>query len=248
MTLRPTYANVASTVALFVALGGTAIAASGGSSSPEPAVPAQVTAANTINACTAKKGAKKGLLRVAKVCKKSETKVSWNITGPQGPQGPQGATGSAGTAGAPGANGSAGPGGTSAFVPVGAVAYFDLAACPEGWAAFGPAAGRYVVGTPAGGANGAQVGTALADGENRPVGRHTHALTDPGHAHAAAAGNTIVAGNVPFVRFQSNGSAAAGSAGTLTTASATTGISVQQAGAVDGTNAPYVQLLACKKG
>ncbi len=29
--------------------------------------------------------------------------------------------------------------------------------------------------------------------------------------------------------------------------SATTGVSVDAAGAVDGTNAPYVQLLACRK-
>lgn len=235
MPLRPSYANVASTAALFAALGGTAIASSAGSGDA-PATHAQAT--NTINACTAKKGSKKGLLRVAKVCKKSETKVSWSITGPQGAAGAPGAQGPAGSAGA---------GGTSAYVPAGAVSFFDLPNCPEGWDPYTTGHGRYLVGTPSGGTTGAATGTALTAGENRPVGAHSHGVNDPGHTHNAVAGNTIVAGNVPFVRFQSNGSAAAGSAGTLTTASKTTGITVAAAGGVAGTPAPYVQLLVCKK-
>ncbi len=241
MPFRPSYANVASTLALSAALGGTAIASSSGSGSP--AEPAQAST-TTITACAAKKGTKKNLLRVAKPCKKSETKISWNVVGPAGATGPAGPQGPQGSAGGSGANGSDG---TTAFVPAGAVAFFDLAACPAGWTPYTAGEGRYLVGTPAGGTTGAAIGTALSAGENRPVGAHTHGVVDPGHTHNAAAGNTINAGNVPFVRFQSNGSAAADSAGTLTTASKTTGITIASAGAVAGTPAPYVQLLACKK-
>lgn len=239
MPFRPSYANVASTLALFAALGGTAIASTGGGSST-PAEPAQATTA--ITACSAKKGTKKGLLRIAKVCKKSETKLTWNVVGPAGATGPAGPQGPAGSLGSDGASG------TSAFVPAGAVMHFDLASCPSGWAPYTEAVGRYLVGTGAGGTNGTSVGAALTPGENRTVGRHSHAVADPGHTHTATAGNTIVAGNVPFVRFQSNGSGAAGSQGTLTTQTAATGITVEPTGGFTGTNAPYVNLLACKKG
>jgi hypothetical protein len=207
--LKPSYANVVATAALIAALGGTAIASS---DSGTATVNSAATATKKITACSVKKGAKKGQLRVASKCKKSERKLTWD----------------------------------SASSDSGLVAFFDKA-CPSGWSAYGAAAGRTIVGTPAGGAVGATVGTALANQENRAVGQHGHGVVDPGHTHSVNAGNTVNAGNVPFVRFQSNGSDELLSAGSLTTLARTTGITVANAGTVAGTNAPYVQLLACRK-
>jgi hypothetical protein len=207
--LKPSYANVVATAALIAALGGTAIASSDGGTAT---VNSAATATKTITACSVKKGAKKGQLRVSSKCKKSETKLTWN----------------------------------SASADAGLVAFFDKA-CPSGWAPYGAAAGRTLVGTPAGGTVGAAVGTALTNQENRAVGQHTHAVVDPGHTHTVKAGNTVNAGNVPFVRFQSNGSEETTSAGSLTTNAGTTGITIANAGTVAGTNAPYVLLLACRK-
>jgi hypothetical protein len=207
--LKPSYANVVATAALIAALGGTAIASS---DSGTTTVNAAATATKKITACSVKKGAKKGQLRIASKCKKSESKLTWD----------------------------------GASSDSGLVAFFDKA-CPNGWAAYGAAAGRTLVGTPAGGAIGAAVGTALANQENRAVGQHAHGVVDPGHTHSVNAGNTVNAGNVPFVRFQSNGSDELLSAGNLTTLGRTTGIAIANAGGVAGTNAPYVQLTACRK-
>lgn len=85
-------AAVAATVALLLAGGGYAIAATGGS----------------IHACAKKSG---GALRLAGKGKKSERGLSWNIQGPagqrdpQGPRGPQGALGAQGRTGSAGASG-----------------------------------------------------------------------------------------------------------------------------------------------
>ena len=207
--LKPSYANVTATAALIAALGGTAIASS---DSGTASVNAAATATKKITACSVKKGAKKGQLRVASKCKKTETKLTWD----------------------------------SASSDSGLVAFFDKA-CPNGWAAYGAAAGRTLVGTPAGGAIGAAVGTALANQENRAVAQHAHGVVDPGHTHSVNAGNTVNAGNVPFVRFQSNGSNEVVSAGSLTTNAGATGITVANAGTVAGTNAPYLQLTPCRK-
>jgi len=61
------------------------------------------------------------------------------------------------------------------------------AACPTGWTEYTAAQGRYVVGVPDGGTVAGTAGTALTDLENRAVGQHNHAITDPGHVHGAAA-------------------------------------------------------------
>jgi hypothetical protein len=123
--------------------------------------------------------------------------------------------------------------------------YFDLASCPSGWSDFAAGRGRYLVGMPVGGTPGAAVGTALSDQENRPTGQHTHAVIDPGHVHAvgydteqlANTGNTI-GGTRMF-----GGTNSASENSDL----AFTGISIANAGAVPGTNAPYLQLVACRK-
>jgi hypothetical protein len=91
--MRPvvTYANVTSTLALVVALGGGAYAAT------------SLTAADgTIKGCVAKRGKSKGVVRVVAPkarCRRGEQTITWNKNGDPGPQGPAGAQGERGTAG-----------------------------------------------------------------------------------------------------------------------------------------------------
>jgi type VI secretion system Hcp family effector len=69
---------------------------------------------NTVNACVGPDGVIK--LADASGCKKSESPLSWSITGPQGAKGVTGAigaTGAAGAGGAKGATGAQGPAGAS---------------------------------------------------------------------------------------------------------------------------------------
>jgi hypothetical protein len=123
--------------------------------------------------------------------------------------------------------------------------FFDLASCPAGWSQYDQALGRYIVGAPTGGTVGAQVGTALSDQENRATGQHTHGVNDPGHVHDVAydteqlanIGNTI--GGTRLFGTNNN---------VESTSTAFTGITIQNAGSVPGTNAPYVQLTPCRKG
>lgn len=84
------------------------------------------------------------------------------------------------------------------------------------------------------------MGTALADLENRAVGQHTHAITDPGHRHGIDSGDPNTAGSpdpIPALDDRNKDY----------TDYATTGISINNAGSVAGTNAPYLQLLVCVK-
>src|SRR3954452_23505648 len=227
---RITYPNVAATVCLVTVAG--ALTASAFGAFDRAAAP------GTIAACAAKKGTTKGLLRLASTCRKGERKVTWNVKGQTGPQGFPGAPGQ------PGANGQPGAAGVDATAPAGAFMYFDLASCPSGWSDFAAGRGRYLVGMPVGGTPGAAVGTALSDQENRPTGQHTHAVIDPGHVHAvgydteqlANLGNTIGGTSI----FGSN-------SGSENSDLGFTGISIANAGAVSGTNAPYLQLVACRK-
>jgi hypothetical protein len=162
-------------------------------------------------------------------CRRHETRVSWNTIGPQGPKGDDG---------------------PAASVPPGAVLFFNLEACPAGWTEFLAAQGRYLVGLPPHGTAGAAVGTALADREDRPVGQHSHGVNDPSHSHGFF--DLFLKTQPP--QFGLPGSIASGanlrtdSASTEhSTSTATTGITINAAGAISGTNAPYVQLLACEK-
>src|SRR4051794_33055038 len=108
-------------------------------------------ASKKISACAKKSGRAKGTLRLASKCRKGERRVTWNSAGEPGPAGP---------AGAPGTNGTNGTPGVDAVAPAGAVMFFDLASCPDGWSSFDSARGRYLVGLPSGGTAGAAVGTA----------------------------------------------------------------------------------------
>ena len=125
------------------------------------------------------------------------------------------------------------------------VVHYNGAVCPSGWTEVVLARGRYLVGIPQGGTVGAQVGTALTNLQNRATGQHTHAVIDPGHAHAVPFDTEQLAnqGNTIGGTKQSGGT----DSGTKTSGLAFTGISIANAGSTPGTNAPYVQFLTCRK-
>jgi len=126
-------------------------------------------------------------------------------------------------------------------IPSGAVMMFNLASCPPGWSEFTPAAGRYLVGLPPGGTLGASAGSALSDQENRAVGRHNHSASSPPHSH-----DLPIYG--PDVDSQpGNAGSDCDRSSPRSTDPAAVQVEVDSAGAVDGTNAPYVQLRACVK-
>ena len=77
------YANVAATLALVLAMSGGAIAATGG-----------FTGSSNIKACVGGNGVLK--LQNGKKCKHGQKGVSWNQQGPAGPKGAPGAAGAAG--------------------------------------------------------------------------------------------------------------------------------------------------------
>jgi len=232
---RPTYANVVSSICLILVLGGSAMAAESltgaGSSSQQ------------IYVCVKKSGKGKGTMRAVSArtkCKKTERKTSWAAQGPAGPTGPVGPAGAVASGGS---------------VPSGAVGFYALDACPAGWSAYEPARGRYVVGVQAGGLVEGAAGSRLEDRENRTVGEHNHTVNDSGHHHRVLQASPIlVGGNVTPSRIMGTTSSSQ-----LTAlpdnpvalqqalSDETAGISLSAAGPVAGTNAPYVQLLACKK-
>jgi hypothetical protein len=240
---RISYVNAVATVCLLAVVG--ALTASAFGAFTSAAAPGKITA------CAKKKGKGKGLLRLASKCKKGERRVAWNVQGPPGPAGSNGAQGAPGNTGAPGLTGAPGTPGTpgtpgaDAVAPTGAVMYFDTPTCPSGWTLFASGFGRYIVGIPNGtGLRGQTVGTALSLLEDRPTGQHTHAVNDPGHSHTvdydterlSNYGNTIGGTSI----FGTND-------GHATSQPAFTGITIANAGSVPGTNAPYVQLLVCRK-
>jgi hypothetical protein len=107
-------------------------------------------------------------------------------------------------------------------VPADAVLFVAASSCPQGYAEYTPLRGRYPVGLPAGGTAQAQVGTALANLENRPAGAHTHTVTSGDDTP----GTTLTAVNVaPPSRLHTT----------------------SDGGLVAGTNAPYIQLIGCRK-
>ena len=130
-------------------------------------------------------------------------------------------------------------GGSGDSIPKGTISFFNLSACPSGWAEKTELKGRYVVAKPDGGTLLGSQGTALTNLENRAVGQHNHGVTDPGHKHYMNA----MQGTIFYsVRYGDNNGG-----GNVNTSTSTTNISIQNSGSVVGTNAPYVQLLACEK-
>lgn len=146
------------------------------------------------------------------------------------------------------------------LVPSGAVMFFNLESCPSGWHELTEARGRYLVGLTDGGTLAGTVGTALSDLENRAVGKHAHGINDPGHSHGvndpghrhnmnwvAEPGNDVgdEDGDPHFLEMSCNRTAVTTTG--ISIKNQTTGISINYAGSVDGTNAPYIQFLVCVK-
>jgi hypothetical protein len=222
---KPTYNNVVATLCLVCVATGSAVAANGDGGGPTSG---DAQAARSVSACVVKKGKRKGQMRMLqgkqRRCKRTERKVTWNQRGVQGVAGAEG------------------------VAPTGAVNFFALASCPAGWSPFADAQGRYIVGLPQGGVLAKATGTPLTDGEDRAAGQHTHGVTDPGHAHTAVVDPILVGGNVAAIRFQGTADDGTGFVQqTLSTDAAPTNLTVNPFGTVAGTNAPYVQLLACRK-
>jgi len=227
---------VVSSACLLIVLGGSAFAA-------DSLTGAGASSSEQIYVCVQKKGKAKGQMRLVTArtkCKRTERKTQWAVRGPAGPAGVPGAPAPASTS-------------ESGALVSGAVAYYALSQCPAGWSPYEPARGRYVVGLPSGGTAEGTVGTALGAGEDRAVGQHNHGVDDPGHRHQLIRVSPIlVGGNVVPTRVMGTTSSSQ-----LTTLPETpgnepmstgpTGITLGPAGGVPGTNAPYVQLLACKK-
>ncbi len=84
-----------------------------------------------------------------------------------------------------------------------------------------------------------EIGTVLSDEENRVVGQHNHDITDPQHNHSYTKSNFTGTGSTTSNR--------AHTATTVNTGSSTTGITIDNAGSVAGTNAPYIQVYMWKR-
>lgn len=139
---------------------------------------------------------------------------------------------------------------SAAGVPQGAVMFFNLASCPSGWIKMDGvttgvpnAQGRYIVGLPASGTLAGTAGSALSNLENRAVGYHTHSISQQGHRHEQLS-DTIAGGSLGSG--SCNSSCLSQLANPFTTY-AVADITINYAGSVVDTNAPYIQLLACQK-
>jgi hypothetical protein len=91
ITKHASYANVAATLAVVLAMSGGAIAATGGFAN-----------GGALRACVNQEGGLR-LLKSGKKCKKGQSVIGWSQVGPKGLTGVQGPAGAAGTPGAPGA-------------------------------------------------------------------------------------------------------------------------------------------------
>ena len=120
-------------------------------------------------------------------------------------------------------------------IPSGAVMFFNLGSCPSGWSELINARGRYLVG---GETVGETVGTALSDQEDRPVGKHSHGVS------SGAVGSHVGHCGAPGM---SRGSASICRASYGGGGAHSHSIQISSAGAVEGTNAPYIQFLVCQK-
>jgi hypothetical protein len=133
----------------------------------------------------------------------------------------------------------------------GAVLMFNATSCPSGWSELTAARGRYVVGLRPGGARAGTAGSALTNLENRATGQHGHSISDTGHTHGYTTNwgydATPASGTVRRPLFGFRIADSAGQPDLPAINPAMTGLSIDAAGTTPGTNAPYIQLLACQK-
>lgn len=127
-------------------------------------------------------------------------------------------------------------------IPTNGIVFFLSPSCPDGWTEYVTARGRYVVGVRPDGDIGGTRGASLANLENRSVGRHDHGTEAHTHTHPTG----MLGGGT----FKAMADAATGTE-VLTPGPAmsigSTTVNVLHRGDEFGTNAPYVQLLACRK-
>ena len=203
---RPSVALVVSLIALFVALGGGATAASKVLFTGADIKNKSVTGKDIKNKTIGRKHLNNRAL--AMIDSSKTVAGAKGAKGTKGDRGPRGAKGKPGVncfdtdkklntpepgtvescrgeRGPRGPHGQQGRQGIDAVAPAGAVMFFDLAACPAGWSEFANAQGRAIVGQPSGGTlNGTSPGTPLGDLENRA---HTHNV-DPATVGTTSAG------------------------------------------------------------
>ena len=156
-----------------------------------------------------------------------------------------------------------------AKVPEGAVVFLKSDSCPKPWVEFEDARGRYIVALNAEGTLGFARGQALNDKENRNTGAHKHPVDTQGsHTHGTSKDGRHFHGTH---RYTLSDIVEYGQVGTNTISQARTGIvsheytthrdaghkhSIKSNGKhkhtanphsnhKNGTNAPYIQLLAC---
>lgn len=150
----------------------------------------------------------------------------------------------------------------------GLVAFFNLRSCPIGWREFSDVHGRYIVGIGPKGALGKTVGKELRDSEERIVGKHIHPISPAkehshtisgagSHTHGIHRTNNAPKGSGVYVDIGSMGSPnnESHANGLSTSPNHTHALSsagdhtheTTSSGEVNGTNAPYIQLLACEK-
>jgi hypothetical protein len=233
--MRIAYANAMSTVAVFLALSGGAYALT--------------LPANSVNSKQLATGAvSSSEVRDFSLLRK-DFKVGQVPSGKPGPAGPSGKLGPEGSAGA---KGDKGGDGTSLDVPAGAVMFFNLGACPSGWDEFTQARGRYLVGLPASGSLASPVGTALSNLENRPVGRHDHGSFAQPHAHSLSVAEGVGSANpanseTTLMVTESTTDQRGMFTGNWNDTTGVTDKFANGQSMVAGTNAPYIQLLACRK-
>lgn len=113
----------------------------------------------------------------------------------------------------------------------GTIAFFESQDCPVGWSRAAQLSGKYIVATYEENKDdvGISVGTRLSSKENRPTGNHVHGLTTLDYHRADYAGG---GGGVDF-----------SSSEKITTLPKP----IKNMSFVDGTNAPYILLSACRK-
>lgn len=126
-------------------------------------------------------------------------------------------------------------------------------ACPTGWSPYTLAYGRYIVGTPSGGTNAAQKGTAMTDQQDlthtHTGPSHTHTYGTIAHTHSVGGSNSFSSGTSRFWGNDGTGSTFGKTSDSTGTATSPTGAEGTGATGTAATSsiAPYIQLTMCQK-